>query len=164
MLEHPCLWLSAPTDAGPFARGRGKARAVLDAESRQVLGHFTLHPKRRIPWGRGRHFTAYEAPDASLVFSGWAVGWLSRTTAVQDADSRLVAVVRGDYLLTPAGGFLAMHHREARGGAGRFVGPTGAALSDWRIEGVGTLIRFHPAVYEEPFVKMGLLAAVLEAG
>jgi hypothetical protein len=161
MLEHAYLWLSAPTASGPLAPGRrGKVRAILDAASRELLGHLTLH-SRRWPWGRGRRFAAYEAPDASLLFTGSAVGWLRRTTAVEEADGHLVAVVRGDYLLSPAGGFLAVHQLAAHGRSGRFVGPTGADLAQWEANGVGTLIRFGPAVVDEPFVKMGLIAALI---
>src|SRR5581483_6944048 len=154
MLEHAQLWLSAPTEAGPFAPGvRGAVRVVLDPDTRATLG-YVVQPARRWPWQRGRRFTVYEAPDASLVCTGWAVGWLWRTTAVHEADGNLVAVVRGDYILAPAGGLYAVHRPGPGGTSGQFIGPMGEELAAWDKDGVGTRIEFRTPIQDEPFVKM----------
>src|SRR5688572_5327429 len=60
MLEHPSLWLSAPTGAWPLPARRqgGKVRLVLDADSRTVLGHLTIRPRGWWPWPRGSDFAA----------------------------------------------------------------------------------------------------------
>jgi hypothetical protein len=161
MLEHPCLWLSAPTDASPFApEAAGRARAVLDAESRELLGHLTFDGSKW--WGRdSRSLAAFESPDAALVFRARPIGWFRRTTAVEDADGHLVAVVRGDDLLSRSGGFVARHQRA--GAAGRFVGPAGNVLAEWCADGVGTRVCFRPPIVGQPFAKMGVLAAILTA-
>jgi hypothetical protein len=160
MLEHPCLWLSATTDSSPFAPGAAsRVRAVLDAESLELLGHLTFAGSKWW-WGRGsRRFTAFESPDAALVFRARLVGWFRRTTVVEDADGHLVAIVRGDDLLSRSGGFVARHQRT--GAAGRLVGPTGDVLAEWRADGVGTRVCFRPPIFGEPFAKMGVLAVIL---
>ena len=163
MLERPGLWLSAPSDAWPLP-GRaagGRVRVVLDAQGRELVGHVAVYPRRWRPWRRGRRFAAYEVPDASLVFTGRITGWPGWTTTVEDADGHRVALVRGAYVLSPAGGLLAYHEpaRDHRGG--RFLAGDGREVAHWRADGGGTLMHFRPAVRGKPFVKMGLLAAVL---
>jgi hypothetical protein len=56
---------------------------------------------------------------------------------------------------------LAYHEPGPDTRGGRYLGPDGREVALWRTEGIGTLLRFRSAVQEQPFVKMGLLAAVL---
>src|SRR5262245_20823874 len=127
MLERPTLWLSPPSDAWPWPGGgpAGPVRVVLDPESQELVGHVVVHRRSWRPWRRGRPFAAYESPDASLVFNGLILGWPERVTTVQDADARLVAVVRDGSVLSPGGGVLAGHRPGAPGGSGRFLGRDG---------------------------------------
>jgi hypothetical protein len=136
-------------------------RLLLDTDSRALVGHLVVYPRRWWPWRRGRQFAAYEAPDASLVFCGRIVGWPVGMTTVQDADGHLVALVRGNYILSPGGALLAYYQPEPASRRSLFLGPDGLEIARWEVEGTGTALHFGPAVQEEPFTKMGLLAAVL---
>jgi hypothetical protein len=165
MLERAALWLSAPSDAWPLPGGPagGRVRLLLDADSRELVGHAALYPRGWWPWRRGRRFAAFEAPDASLVFTGRAAGWPEWTTTVTDADGHPVALVRGAYVLTPGGEFLAYRQPRAGGRGGAFLGADGHAIAHWEAEGVGTRLRFGPELQDDPFTKMGILAAVIAA-
>ncbi len=162
MLEHPSLWLSALTQAwsAPAVGVRGPVRLVLSADSQMLLGHLAFTPRRWWQWFHGPGFAAYEQPDASLVFTARRLGWLGGTLAVADADNRPVAVVYGAYVLSPAGAFWAYHQPGSHGTAGQLLSPAGEELARWEASGPGIVLRYLPAVREEPFLKMGILAAV----
>jgi hypothetical protein len=99
---------------------------------------------------------AYEGPDGSLLFTAVRGGWFWPVTAVADADGNVVAIVYGPTVGSPARRFIAR-----RGTAGTYVGPDRAELVRWTIEGGGIVIQFAESARGEPFLKMGLLAAIL---
>src|SRR5437763_1525531 len=87
MLEHPSLWLSAPSAAwqpGLPQTGRW-LRRVLAADTREPLGHVAVTPGRWLPWPARPRLAVYEEPDASLLFTTRRVGWLWPVTAVAEA-------------------------------------------------------------------------------
>jgi hypothetical protein len=90
-------------------------------------------------------------------------GWPEWTTTVQDADGNPVAFVRGTFILAPGGGWLAHHEPAPDYRGGRFLGPDRREVAQWRADSAGTLLQFQPAVRDQPFVKMALLAAMLAA-
>ncbi len=166
MLEHPALWLSAPTAAWPpgLPRTAPRLRRVLAADTREPLGHVAVAPGRWWPWPAGPRLAVYEAPDTSLLFTARRVGWLWPVTVVAEADGNAVAAVYGSYVSVPPRRVLAHHRRTAGGKAGAFALATGVVLARWETADGGTLVHFTADVGVEPFVKMGLLAAVLMGG
>jgi hypothetical protein len=164
MLERPTLWLSPVTDAWPLPAGDtgGRVRVLLDPAGQEVVGHIVLPRRSWRPWRRGRPFAVYEAPDASLVCNGLILGWPERLTTVQDADARLVAVVRDGSIFSPGGGVWAVYRPATPGASGRFVGP-GGELAHWEADRGGMTLRFGRSVQDEPFLKMGMLAVVLSS-
>jgi hypothetical protein len=165
MLEHPTLWLSAPTAAWPpgVPRTGRWLRQVLAADTRDQLGHVALTPGRWWPWPRPGRLAAYETPDGSLLFTARRTGWLWPVTAVAEADGKVVALVYGQSVVGPSGRGLALVRRDEDGRNGRFVTIGGRELACWRPSGAGTELRFAADVRSEPFIKMGLLTAVLVA-
>jgi hypothetical protein len=162
MLEHPSLWLSAAIATWPpgLPRTGRWLRWVLAGDTRAPLGHIAGNPGRWWPWPAGARFAAYELPDVSLLFTARQTGWVRRRTVVVDADAFMVSVIRGPYVLCRGNRFAAYH----RPGSRVFLGPEGIEIARWRPDGVGTLIEFGDGVRDDPFAKMGILAAVLTAG
>jgi hypothetical protein len=163
MLEQPSLWLSHPSSVWPPGlqqTGRW-LRRVLAAETREPLGHIAISPARRFPWPTGRRIAAYEMPDASLLFTARRAGWVWPFTTVAEADGNIVAIQYGETLASPSRRFLAQRDPASSGRAGRFANRAGTELIRWQPGGGGTLVHFLADVRSEPFMKMGLLAAVL---
>lgn len=164
MLEQSALWVSAPVPRPPTASG--PTRLVLDAATRQPLGH-ACWPRPRVPALLhalvARSCRVYEAPDDSLLFVcrrswyGFAALW------VDDADGNRVARLGRHGIASPYGLPIAEVRRDADGRSGRFGGPGGIELARWQPSDGGTLIQFAPDLDREPLVKMALLAAVLQA-
>ncbi|HEX4590678.1 MAG TPA: hypothetical protein VH120_12150 [Gemmataceae bacterium] len=166
MLEHFLLWLSPATAAWPvdLPRTGEQLRRVLDAESRDVLGHIAIQTGRRWFWPAGRRIAAFEAPDSSVLFVAKRVGWFWQATLVADADGKVVAFVYGHTVSSPTRNFLAHRDDSVDWRSGAFLGPAGTTLVRWGPERGGTAIRFSDQVRNEPFVKMGLLAAIAMNG
>jgi hypothetical protein len=162
MLERPKLWLSTANSSlrFPFRIGGG-ALAIHDAESRELVGHVAFYRRGWWPWLRPRRFAAYEAPDASLVFVGEITGWLDRMLTVRDADGNIVAYVREGYVLSPGGGALAHYQSVADRRRGSFLDPDGHELARWRVTESGTTVELLPVIQSEPFLAMGLFAAIV---
>jgi hypothetical protein len=162
MLEQSALWLSALEPPSPA--GDGPVRRVLDAATRQPLGH-ARWPRPQgpailralVPWS----CRVYESPDDSLLFVcrrnwyGFAAVW------VYDADGHRVARLGRHWITSPYGLAIAAVRRDADGRSGRFDGPGGIELACWQPSGGGTLVHFAPDLDHEPLVKMSLLAATL---
>lgn len=163
MLEHASLWLSAPTTAWPpgLPRTGRWLRRVLAADTRDLLGHVAVTAGRWWPWPARRRIAAYEGPDASLLFTAKRVGWAWPVTAVAEADGNLVALIYGYTVSSAARRFLAQRRPGADWRAGTFVNRTGAEVVRWEADGAETILHFTAEVLNEPFVKMGMLAAVL---
>jgi hypothetical protein len=89
---------------------------------------------------------------------------LFRRTTVADADGFRVASIRGLNVYGRANHVVAIRHDAGDARAGVFVGPAGIDVGHWRPDGAGTVIEFADALRDEPFTKMGLLAAVLADG
>ncbi|HEX4588601.1 MAG TPA: hypothetical protein VH120_01650 [Gemmataceae bacterium] len=141
----------------------GCFRRVLNHE-RDVLGHIKVIPGRWFPWPQGRGIAAYEEPDSSLLFTAQRVGWLSPTIVVADADGTAVAFVHGQTVSSPTRKLLARRDHSGGRPAGRYENPAGAPLVRWEAANGGTLVRFVDQVRNEPFLKMGLLAAIVTDG
>jgi hypothetical protein len=163
MLEQPSLWISPPSSVWPpgLQRTGRWLRRVLAADTREPLGHVAISPARWFPWPAGRRIAAYEMPDASLLFTARRAGWVWPFTMVAEADSNVVAIQYGETLASPSRRFLARRDLSSTGPAGRFVNRAGGELIRWQAGGGGTLVHFLDDVRREPFIKMGLLAAVL---
>ena len=166
MLEYRSLWLSAPTTAWPpgVPRTGRWLRHVLVADTRDPAGHVAVAPSRWWPWPASRRVAIYEGPDASLLFTAKRVGWLSPVTVVAEADGNVVALIYGRTVASAARRFLARRAGVAGWQAGSFVNRSGADLVRWEAEGAGTVAHFNDELRNEPFVKMGLLAAILMHG
>jgi hypothetical protein len=158
MLEHSSLWLSAPTLVWPsgLPRAGQYLRWVLAGETREPAGHLAVTTAPWWRWPRGSRIAAYESPDCSLLFSARRVGWLRHRIVIADADGQLAALVRGPYVVDRRNRFVAY---EARPGV--FIGPSGVEVARCRADGLASSIEFGDAVRDEPFAKMGLLAASL---
>jgi hypothetical protein len=158
MLEHPALWLSAPHTRG---RGGAVARLVYAATGRAPLGQVGEHFWRWWPWPVRSGLTVTEGPDRSALFAVRRAGWLPHGWDVFDADGRLVALLRGAYLMAPGGGVVGMAQRRPGWAGGVCVGPGGLDLAAWRPDGPGLCVEFRDCVRDEPFVKMALLTVAL---
>jgi hypothetical protein len=163
MLEHRALWLSASEP--PSLARNGPTRLILDAATRQPLGHACwsrswgptfLHALA--PWS----CRVYEAPDDSLVFVCRRNWYAFAAVWVFDADGNRIARLGRHWVTSPYGQPIAAVRRDADGRSGRFDGPGGIELTCWQSSGGETLIHFAPALEREPLVKMSLLAAILD--
>jgi hypothetical protein len=160
MLEHSLLWISAPTTAWPLGVPRtGQLFChVLAADTRETLGHVVIMPRR---WRSKRaNFAAHEMPDSSLLFSARWVGWFRRALAVAEADGNLVAMVYAGTVLSASRRLLARRSAVIPN-AGVFIAPDGSELGRWEYDPEGTIVQFTDDVRDRPYVKMGLLAAIL---
>ena len=81
-------------------------------------------------------------------------------TIVAEADGNVVAVCYCGQVASPANRFLAVRRRGADRRAGAFVNAAGMELARWQPAGGGTAVQFAAAV-GDPFLRMGLLSAVL---
>jgi hypothetical protein len=166
VIDTPSLWLSPSTAVWPpgLPQTGRRLRRVLAADSREPLGHVALSPGRWWPWPAGRTIVAYEAPDSSLVFTARRLGWLRPTTVVTEADGHIVAFAYEDRVASPTYRFLA--RRDCPGGwrSGAFVASVGVTLFRWEPSGGGTVTHFAEETRNEPFLRMGLLAALLMHG
>jgi hypothetical protein len=163
MLESPSLWLSAAIATWPadLPRTGRWLRWVLAADTRGPLGYVAVTPSRGWPWAARGGIAAYESPDGSLLFTARPSGWLRRRTVVSDPDGYRVASIRGPHVVGRSNRIVALRRDAAGARAGVFVGPLGIEVGHWRPDGTGTIIAFTDVLRDEPFVKMGLLAAVL---
>ncbi len=163
MLEHASLWLSAPTSVWPpGVRQTGRwLRRVLAADTREPLGHVAMTPGHCFPWPEPQRIAAYELPDASLLFTARRRGWVWPVTVVAEADGNVVAFAYGKTVVTPSRQFLARRGPANTGRSGTLVNGAGTELIRWEPGDGGTVVHFLDDVRREPFVKMGLLAAML---
>jgi hypothetical protein len=101
----------------------------------------------------------FEEPDASLLFRARRFGLWRHVTLVCEADGKTVAYVYDNRVVRPEFGQVAQHR--AAGDHGSFVAPNGHTLAGWKCDNGGILFRFAEELRNEPFTKMGFLAAVL---
>jgi hypothetical protein len=161
MLERPSLWFSPPTSAWPpgLPVTAPLFRRVLSADTRELLGHVAVKPKHR--WWRpaNTEITVYEGPDSSHLFRAVSLGWLRRTLVVTDADGNAVAYLYDDRVVAPQGRLAAFVRGNRANGA--FIAAAGNTLAAWTAADAGIRFEFLERLTDEPFTKMGMLAAVL---
>jgi hypothetical protein len=162
MLEQTLLWLSSPTTAWPpgLPRTARWLRHVLAGHSREPLGHFAISPLGWWPWSGRPRLGAYEIPDSSLLFTARRSGWLWPVTRVRDADGNAIAVFYGQTLASGPHRFLAKSNSGSDWRSGQFVARGRSTVMQWQPDGGGLLLHFLPELRHEPFVKMGMLAAI----
>ncbi len=152
MLDGQALWLGKWSSTGG-------GRAIVDAATRQPLGAARWRAPTGpswLRWCKRPTLEVVEAPDDSLLLhvrQRWLDG---RTWEVRDADDRVLGLVS---------------RREAFDGRGRrvvaldqgfFRGEDGQVLATWNAVDDGRVTAFAAGA-ENPFVKMLLLAVLLQA-
>jgi hypothetical protein len=163
MLENPSLWFSPPTPTGPpglSPTGR-LLRRVLAPDRHEPVGYVAITPGRWLPWPTRLRLAVYEEPDASLLFTAKRIGWLWPATAVAEADGIVVALVYEGSVASSTSQFLARRRIDPRGRGGVFVNAAGVELVRWQRDNGGLTVAFAAGVNSQPYLVMGLLAAVL---
>jgi hypothetical protein len=163
MLESQTLWMSEHKRPPGSTASAAAIRQVRTSAGGRELGRITIQRLRWWPWNVPRIISVSEGPDNSAVFAGRRASWLPRDWDVLDADGRLVGLIRGSFLLGADGRVLGQCAMRRERGAGKVVDPNGILIVQWWADGAGTLIRFSPALDEQPFAKMTILIAVLIA-
>jgi hypothetical protein len=161
MLERSSLWLSPLTSAWPpgLPAVAPLLRHVLSTDNREILGHVAVIPGRWWPWPSAAEVAAFEAPDASLIFRARSMGWLRRVILVAEADGNPVGYVYDNRIVRPGGGLIAL--RRPGVAEGIFVGSAGRRIAEWQAASGGVTVNFPEGSRNEPFTKMGILAAIL---
>jgi hypothetical protein len=144
--------------------GPDGVRAITAADTGRPEGFACWRSRAGEPWWRrlGRPVLEIrEHEDQPLLFTVRRCWSLWPNYEVRDADDRLVGFVLGSALYDHAGRSLATRH-EANGAA-VFHDVRGEPLAHWQPGPDCDSLAFLPPVQDNPFVKMVLLAAVLQA-
>jgi hypothetical protein len=148
MLERPRLLVR---------RAANGSSAIEDATSGTPLGSARLAaPARWLPFWPV--LEVREADDAPLVFTVRRAWSLVPRFEVRDAEGRPVGFVAGRAVADGGGRYLAL-----LGADGAFRGRDDSVLARVVRAGKGIEIRFADAAAPDPFARMLLLAAVLQA-
>jgi hypothetical protein len=157
MLEQGALVLRPPDDRG--------LRAIV-SDTGQPLGYAWWRPPRR-PWWRLAPpvLAVHEQEDEPLLFTVRRRWPLLPGCELRDAEGRPVGYLRGPRISDRLGRCVARREKGAEGSACCYRHPAGRALGEVARADGGAVLRFAPAVRDDPFAKMLLLgAALLETG
>lgn len=160
MLEHSSLLL------GPWVRPKPaqpeKKRTILDAETRQYLGHAILYQHNQeglLSWLRGERLKIYETEDTSLLTTLSRSWGLSRTWQVADADDRRVGLIYRTELWNARGEPLALVRESSA--ACRFIDLEDREVATLQELNDDRLLTFSEALERDPFAKMVILGKAL---
>jgi hypothetical protein len=153
LLEQPVL-VVRPVDAS--------GRAIVEDATGKPVGFAHRHTGR--PWWLrwlGVPLAVHEVEEEPVVFRARRLWTMLPRWRVQDAENETVGTVAGTWLLDKWD--RPILRRRPTGASGTVETTDGRLAAEWAPVSDGTRVVFHPAVQNEPFVKMLLLAAVLVA-
>jgi hypothetical protein len=137
-------------------------RRMLLAETSQPVG-FACWSGQRPWWRRWLRpvLAVHEHEEQPLVFTVQRSLTLLPKRDVLDAENERVGVMALPWLLDRWGRPI-VEVRQVQRGKCEFLGAERQVLGEWSVVGEALRLEFKPAVQHDPFVKMLLLAAVLD--
>lgn len=160
MLE--CASLIVIAEAGRSApAGRREYYSVRESRDGADLGRIVVDPVGWLPWRVRWHMAAYEGPENSELFTSRRAGWAPLDWDVFDPDGRLVALLRGSFVLSAGGEVLGQRRRQSPTPPGRVISPDGDRLASWERSADRREVRFSTEAAANPFLKMAIMVAAL---
>lgn len=160
MLESSILRVRLDADR-PDSSRRRESFSVHAPGDGAAIGRLIFDSVTWLPWRVRWQLAAFESPEESELFVGRRAGWAPRDWDVFDADGRLVALVRGAFLLSAAGDVCGQCRRSAPSLPGGVVDSAGARLASWSGANSELDLRFAPEIALSPFLKMAIVVAAL---
>lgn len=157
MLENDTL-LVTPVTA---TTGRREWLTVTSMHDEMLLGRVVVDPVEWLPWRLRWHLAAYEGPENSELFTSRRAGWAPRDWDVFDADGRLVALMRGSFVLNGGGEILGQRRRQSPTAIGAVINPDGVRVGSWSGSETRREIQFLAESAGNPFLRMAIMVAAL---
>jgi hypothetical protein len=160
MLELESLHMTRDIERSVSAARRDSFVVRAPSQS-AALGRLVLDCVRWIPWRVRWQLAAFEGPEDSELFTSRRAGWAPRDWDVFDADRRLVALLRGSFVLSAGGEVFGQRRLSAESRPGCVLSPNGERLGSWVESRSGREIHFSAETGANPFLRMAIVVAAL---